>query len=133
MAWEEVQVDESAPVGARYVKFDAIGKKCVGRFVKVEKRQLTGFARESNIYTLKDKDGEFEVTGTYDLDRRIAAAKLERGNAVSIEYVRDVPPTQPGQSPMKMFKVLVERTSAPSAAPKPDPTRMPPPVDDIPF
>jgi hypothetical protein len=123
MAFKEVVVEplEDLPP---FHKFSAVGDKVVGRFVSyVESNGKFGI---ENRYTFKGASGLFVIAANFDLHRRLVKAELKRGNAVMISYSGDLPPSKPGNSPMKMFKVMVD-DSPPTVAAKPPP----PPVADL--
>lgn len=136
MAFEEVALseEEKAALGGTFVRFNAIGDKFPGVFVRTQ--PATGQFAKPNVpsYVFKGKkeDGslaEFICDPNPDLAPRLAKAALKPGNRVIIQYVSDLDTGK--EKPLKQFKLLVDRSTA-APAPKPPP---PPadPFDDIPL
>lgn len=138
MAFREVELsdEERAAAGARFKKFEAIGDRIAGLFVKQEERDGR-FGRET-VYTFRTKseaglieDVSLSSGGHTDADMKLKKAALKQGNKVIVAFTgtRDVGKT----NPMKLFKVQVDDSVTPLpplAAPKP---ANPKPADDIPF
>lgn len=146
MAYKEITLtEEEQKAGTgNFVKFEAIGAKFAGVFVKVTKRNanFNGREREVNDYTFKTKDGEFVLNAPFDLERKLRKAALRPGYKVAMVYTGDLPSEDPNKSAMKLFKVLVDDEIGPAAAaPKPPPPAPKPAAapsagsefDDIPF
>ena len=139
MAFEEVTLtkEETAEIGSggSFFKFNAIGEKLAGRFVKIETRRNTHFNRDELVYHFKVKqaDGSIGVvmhTPGAQLARLLSKANLQTGNAVLIQYTADQA-IEGKQYPMKIFSLKIDRSSAPAAAKPPPP---PAEVDgDVPF
>ncbi len=135
MAFVEVKVDENELSGGDFFKFDALGTKLTARFVSFVAKK-GNFEKLEQHYTFRTKAGDVVVNAPTHLARTLEKAALKPGHAVMMEYVRDLPPTREGYSPMKIFKVLVD-----SAPPKPGAAKPPPPppvpeadpLDDIPY
>lgn len=160
MAFREVVLTEEEQKGGGrpYKKLEAIGDSAVGFLVRKErqKKNFPDGAKEITAWVLYGKNGEmmqeFEVTGTYDLDRRMEKAMKSvdngglglqggMGHLVRMKFTSTLDTGQ--TSPMKLFTVAAdiefkpERplpasvTWAKQAAHGAD--RKPPSDDDIPF
>lgn len=166
MAFREVVLTEEEQKGGGrpYKKLEAIGDSAVGFLVAVETQTKT-FRIEEGPKTFKayvlwgrldGKVCEFEVTGSYDLDRKMAKAlkpfdgspdgglglQEGMGHLVRMKFSSTLNTGQ--TSPMKMFIVAADTefkperplpasvTWAKQAAPR-DADRKPPADDDIPF
>ena len=139
MAWKDVEVSDEERAGS-FFKFDAIGTKLLGRFVKTvpQTGQYAKPGRVDYVFKVKDAAGNLtEVTvssSPVDLSAKLTKARLKPGYAVKIEYVKAIPSDDPSKSAQKIFKVSVDDSPAPAAAAKPPPPPPPPsPSDDIPF
>lgn len=145
MAFREVELteEERAAMSGAYFKFNAIGDRIVGRFIST--RPSTGtFAKPGQLdYTIRHKNAEtgaiedVTLTPPADLAAKLKKAQLKPGWKVSITYSSDVDVGK--ESPMKVFKLLVDDSDAPAAAkpaapPAPAPKPKPAPApDDIDF
>lgn len=131
MAFREVEVDPVDEVD--FYKFNAIGDRFVGLFLRQTKKTITfdSGSREVDEYVFRNREGEFAITANYDLKRRLEKAALKPGYAVRITYVADIPPRKEGFSPMRQFRVEVDESPQLGQRTPPPP---PQPVDDdIPF
>lgn len=143
MAFEEVVIteeDRKASSGSFY-KFAKVGDRLVGRLVGT--KPSTGqYAKPGQLdYTLKARINgaitEVTISPSFDLQVRLRKASespggLKPGHLLEIVYAADVDTGQ--ASPMKQFKLSVDRSPPKSAAPTPPPP--PPPAaggDDIDF
>lgn len=143
MAFEEVVIteeDRKASSGSFY-KFAKVGDRLVGRLVGT--KPSTGqYAKPGQLdYTLKARINgaitEVTISPSFDLQVRLRKASespggLKPGHLLEIVYDADVDTGQ--ASPMKQFKLSVDRSPPKSAAPTPPPP--PPPAaggDDIDF
>ncbi len=146
MAYEEVTLTEEEKAAAQQTFFKwtkGIGEKFAGRFVKTQE-QTGAFAKKGRLdYVFKfvqvnDETGEKAtvegtLSGGIDLTMKLDKAKLKVGEKVLVEHVED---KEIGKdNPMKIFKVLVDRSTAAPAKPKPAPAPVPvaDPADDIDF
>lgn len=139
MAFKEV--DPGPVLDGAFFKFNAIGDQLIAVFVKVTEG-INNFGKKQNSYTFKNKEGLHTVDATFDLNRRLVAAKLEPGDKVMIKFNSELPPTQEGHSPQKIFKVMVDNEVTPelraaivklAGAPAPAAPKAPaaPPVDPL--
>lgn len=138
MAFRDVELteEERAALGAKFKKFDAIGDRVGGLFVKREERN--GRYGKETVYTIRTKneagvieDISISSGGNSDAVLKLEKAGLKQGNKVIVAFTgtRDVGK----QHPMKLFKVQVDDSVTPLpplSAPKP---ASPKPTDDIPF
>lgn len=132
MAFKEVAVDPVEQSGT-FFKFNAIGDRLLGVFLRTEKRTVTfrpdEGPREVTTYFFRTKEGDVSLDPTVDLARRFEKAQLKPGYKVIATYVADIPNANPARSAMKQFKLLVDdEVSAPKAPPPPADD-----FDDIPF
>lgn len=137
MAFEEVTLtdEEKAAMSATFVKFEAIGDQLAGVFVST--RPATGqYAKPGQLeYVFRRKDAttgeiaEVALNPPTDAAQKLKKAALKPGNKVIVKYVSDQDVGK--ESPMKIFKVLVDRAAAAAPAPKPAPK--PENLDDIAF
>lgn len=142
MAFREVDLteEERAALSGSFFKFNAIGDRLAGKFLST--RPSTGtYAKPGQLdYTFRHKNAEgviedVTLTPPADLAAKLKKAALQPGWKVSITYTSDLPTGK--ESPMKVFKLLVDDSpaAAPAAAappPKPQPKPAPSP-DDIDF
>ncbi len=145
MAFEEVVIteeDRKAASGS-FFKFAKIGDRLVGRLVG-SKPSSGQYAKPGQFdYTFKARVNgvvtEVSITPSFDLQLRLKKASeapggLKPGHLVEIVYAADVDTGQ--ASPMKQFKLSVDRSPPKSTAPTPPPPPPPPPLaaaDDIDF
>lgn len=134
MAFVEIPDEPYTP--RSFFKFVAVGDKFAGRYVS-QSENANGYGTD---YVFKGVDGEFVVTAKGALKAKFDKAGLKPGYKVITTYVgtQDVGK----ESPMRLFKVLVDATpgaapAAKPAAPKPPPPPPAPPAgdefDDIPL
>lgn len=138
MAFEEVTLteEEKAAMSATFVKFEAIGDQLGGVFVAT--RPATGqYAKAGQLeYVFKRKDAttgeisEVILNPPFDAAVKLKKAALKPGNKVIVKYVSDQDVGK--ESPMKIFKVMVDRAAA-APAPAPKPAPKPENLDDIAF
>jgi hypothetical protein len=147
MAWKEVP-DE--PVGSKVLKFDAIGSKLHGRFVRKQSRDATfdGVTKTLTEFVFKNTvDGEYVPQSLKNLEQKLL--KLERdgnllqGTKVQMTYTGDQDTGQ--ASKMKVIQVLWDNDDLSQAGVRGNfdrartdqqrPTPKPAPIDDenIPF
>ncbi len=138
MAFVEIEVDETEQ--ANFFKFNAIGERFVGVFVSSamgKAGEYEGRAIASKLeYSFRTKEGVQTIAPPTNLAMKLEKAALKPGHKVLITYEKDIPPTKPGYSAMKFFKVLVDSAPAAAAAPAAPKPAPPPVVDefaDIPF
>jgi hypothetical protein len=128
MAFREIELteEERAALGAKFFKFDAIGDRLVGRFLRSEERDGK-FGRET-LYHFKRKTeaGQIEEValssgGNSDAIQKLRKAAIKPGVAVMVTFTATLDVGK--ANPMKMFKVLVDDSPAatPTPAPKPKP------------
>lgn len=136
MAFEEVKLtdEETAALatGGEFFRFNAIGDKLVGRFVKTEER-VNQFQKKEIVYTFKTRTPEGAVkevrlSPNVALAKMLEKAELKPGHAAMITYTGDLP-IEGKPHPMRMFKLAVDRAAG-AAAPKPPPPP-PPAADDL--
>lgn len=127
MAYKEITVEnEGVGGGGSFFKFDAIGKTLVGRFIAVIER-ANNFGKMEKNYTFRNAQGDHIVTPTTNLAMKLESANLKRGYGVQMTYLKDVAQEGVGsdgtpKKPMKIFKVMVDdTTAAPAAAAAPKP------------
>ena len=135
MAFEEVTLseEERAALGSTFFKFSAIGESLAGIFVS--KRPSTGQYAKGDDYVFRVKDkatgaiGEVVLSPPTDLAQKLKKADPKPGNKMIMTYTGDLDVQK--ASPMKQFKLLIDRSASavPAAAPKPAPK----PEDDINF
>lgn len=138
-----VDVDPSAPVappGGKFHKFEKIGDKLHGLFVRHEQGK-NQFEKTEDRYVFKTKDtatGQFvdtTVGANYDLNRRMQKAlkegTIKPGYKVIVQFVGEMP-IEGQTKPMRVFKVVAEAPGTAPAAPAAPPPP-PPPGDDIPW
>jgi hypothetical protein len=133
MAFKEIELteEEKAALGSDFYKFTAIGQKLVGKFVRTQ-AQSGQFAKAhliDYVFKMKNEAGavvEAVLNPPTDLGQKLKKAALKPGHAVMITYASDLDVGK--ESPMKIFKVLVDDSPAAGAAAKPPPP--PPPSDD---
>lgn len=161
MAFREVVLTEEEQKGGGrpYKKLEAIGDSAAGFLVRKERQSKTfdGVAKTLTAWVLYGKNGEtvqeFEITSTYDLDRKMDKAMKSAadgglglqegmGHLVKMKFTSTLDTGQ--TSPMKVFTVAADTefkperplpasvTWAKQAAPH-GADRKPPPDDDIPF
>lgn len=138
MAFKEVELteEEKAAMSQSFFKFENIGDKLAGRFVKTVPASGK-FAKPNQVdYVFKIKNTEGVVVETtmggnadaaMKLKKAIEKGDLKPGYAVLITYIADLDVGK--ENPMKQFKVLVDDTPPKNAAPPPPPQ----PADDIDF
>jgi hypothetical protein len=139
MAFEEVTLteEEKAALSATFVKFEAIGDQFGGVFVS--SRSATGqYAKPGQIeYIFRRKDptsgeiSEVLFNPPTDAAQKLKKAALKPGNRVAVKYVSDQDVGK--ESPMKIFKVMVDRATAAAPAPAPKPALKAENLDDIQF
>lgn len=142
MAFREVDLteEERAAMQGAYFKFNAIGDRLMGRFLST--RPSTGtYAKPGQLdYVFRHKNAEtgaiedVTLTPPADLVAKLKKAGLKPGWKVSITYASDLDVGK--ESPMKIFKLLVDDSPAAApapAAPAPKPAPKPAPADDIDF
>jgi hypothetical protein len=122
VAFREIELteEERGALGAKFVKFDAIGDRLAGRFLRSEERDGK-FGRET-LYHFKRKTeaGQLEEVvlssgGNSDAVQKLRKAGIKPGAAVLITFTATI---DVGKAhPMKLFKVLVD--DSPAAKPKP--------------
>lgn len=144
MAFVDVELtdEEKAALGMKYVKFNAIGDKFLGKVTGT--RQSTGsYAKPGDLdFVVKTKNTEGAVvemllTPGGDLGPKFRKAGVRAGFKLRIEYIADRDVGK--ESPMKVFKLQVDASeavaagAAPAAAPaaaKPAPKPAPAPTED---
>lgn len=144
MAFEEVVIteeDRKAASGS-FFKFAKVGDRLVGRYVS-SKPSSGQYAKPGQLdYTFKARVNgaitEVTISPSFDLAIRLKKASespggLKPGHLVEIVYTGDVDTGQ--ASPMKQFKLSVDRSPPKSATPTPPPPPPPPAAggDDIDF
>jgi len=131
MAFKEVDVPPAESAG-EFFKFNAIGDRFAGVFIRTAKRtvQFSDGAKELTTYYFRTKTGDVSIDPTVDLARRFEKAQLQPGYKVIATYVADIPNADPKRSAMKQYKLLVDDEVA---APKPPPPPASDFDDDIPF
>ncbi len=141
MAFREVELteEERAAMSGAYFKFSAIGDRLVGRFIST--RPSTGtYSKPGQLdYIIRHKNAEGAIedvtlTPPADLAAKLKKAQLKPGWKVSITYASDHDVGK--ESPMKVFKLLVDDSDPPKAAtpaPAPAPKPKAPAPDDIDF
>jgi len=136
MAFEPVELteEEKAALGAKFVKFDAIGDKFVGRFVKTQ--PATGkYARPGDLgYVFRAKDTTGAVTESIlepnaGLAAQLKKAALQPNYAVRITFSGEQDTGK--ESPLKLFKVEVDRVLPAGKAATPPPPPKPAASEDI--
>lgn len=133
MAFREVDVDPAEAAG-EFFKFNAIGDKFAGVFLRTAKRtvQFNDGPKELTTYYFRTRAGDVSLDPTVDLARRLEKAQLKPGYKVIATYVADIPNANPNRSPMKQYKLLVDDEIAAPKAPPP-PAAAASDFDDIPF
>lgn len=141
MAFKEVELteEERASAGAKFFKFEAIGAKLTGRFVRTQPQtgQYAKAGAVDYVFRTKEPSGaivEVVLNPPADLSLKLKKAALTPGRAVAMTYERDLDVGK--ESPMKIIKLLVDDTPmkpAPAAAPPKAPPPAPAPEDDIDF
>lgn len=130
MAFEEVQLteEEKAGLSAKFVKFDAIGDKFVGRFVRTQ--PATGkYSKQGDLgYVFRAKDthgvvAEWTLEPNAGLAAQLKKAALQPNYAVRITFNGEQDTGK--ESPLKLFKVEVDRVVSTAAAPPPPPPPKP--------
>jgi hypothetical protein len=98
-------------------QFTKIGQDIEGVLLSIEPRQVTdkktGEQKEAIEYMLGNAKGErITFLGMNDLNKKIVPGHI--GHFLQIRYERDDSSfTKPGQSPAKLFKVLVAKDKEP--------------------
>jgi hypothetical protein len=97
-------VESKAP---EQFQFSKIGQMAQGVLVSIEPTLVKG--KEALEYLFQaEGGGRFTCLGTNDLNKKLHPGML--GHMVEIHYANDDSSFQkPGQSPMKVFKVLVSK------------------------
>lgn len=161
MAFKKVELteEEMKSGGRAFEKFDAIGDSQIGVYQFTERKEkefpdgkktvtLHVFWRPANPAKPDKKEGDFEITGTYHLDKSIEKAKKapsdgglgldERaGHLVKMTWTSNRDTGQ--SSPMKVFDVQVDTDYPTNPKAKLPPgfksgaKNQPPPDDDVPF
>lgn len=160
MAFKTVELTEEEQKGnggRKFKKFEAVGDKMLALFVKTEKAtaNYSDGPKEVTKYIFWNRtDGEFEVTPTTDLDKKLKKAMKPEsdggfglapglGHLVKIAFASTLP-IEGRADPMKIFSVAVDtapeaqfHAGAPaevlSAKTGRQAKNAPPPEDDIPF
>jgi len=101
--WEEVK----APTMFQFTKQ---GQELEGVLIDID--QVNVKEKPTMQYTIRVEGGErFTFLGTNDLNKKIEPAHI--GRAIKVRYETDDTSFQkPGQSPAKVFKVLVKKQKA---------------------
>lgn len=132
MAFEDVELTEEERAAATlpYWKANAIGDKFLGLFLGTT--ESTGNYGKQTNYKFRWRNpqgvvGEMLFTPPADAALKLRKANLQPGNRVRVEFVstRDIGK----ESPMKVFKIQVDR-SPPAAAPAAPPPPPPAKADD---
>jgi hypothetical protein len=133
MAFIEVEADEPVSHG-EFFKFNAIGDTLGGWYLGCAENTTGKYGPQMNYY-FRLKDGsERTVNGSVDIDRKMSkalASGLKEGMCVVMKYTKDLPPTVPGRSPMKIVGVKYDPTGP--ACPKKAAAPAAPAVDADPF
>lgn len=137
MAFKEVELSdaEKAALGGKFKKFEAIGDRLAGVFVRQEDRQGKFGPETVFVFRCKNESGVIEEVslssgGHTDAAVKLRKAALKPGNKVMISYASALDVGK--QHPMKLFKVLVD-TETTTASTMPAPAPKPVVPDDVDF
>jgi len=100
--------DEKNKIKGDYFAFKVIGDKLEGTYVgkRITVNRLKQGA-EQNVYEIKKLDGTFiEVYGKPGIDMQMKRIKL--GQIVGFEFIKIIPPTQPGYKPTHVIQVYAD-------------------------
>lgn len=135
MAFEEVQLteEEKAALSARFVKFEAVGDRFIGRYLKTQ--PATGkFSKAGDldyVFKFKDTDGQVKeaiLTPNQGLAAQLKKAQLAANYACRITYSGDLDTGK--ENPVRLFKLEVDRVLPQGKAATPPPPPPPKPASD---
>lgn len=110
---DNIDSDENlAP--SNWFKFKNVGDAVAGVFLDYEDKEASDGFGAQRVYNVLQKDGEevkvaiaLSKTGTID-----RLKPLRKGDLVSIEFEKELPPSKKGHNPTKVLQVYIKRTPA---------------------